>query len=63
MTSIGPDNVVFLDFYNESIQLEGHIDMLELDMDLLFSRNIFLKDLEKGVCQGSHLCFHFLCSF
>ena len=36
-------------FYNKSIQLKGLIDMVELDMDLLFSRDAFLKDLEKGV--------------
>ena len=49
MTSMGPDNVVFLDFYNKSIQLKGLIDMVELDVDLLFSRDVFLKDLERGV--------------
>ena len=49
MTSMCPDNIFFLDLYNKSIQLEGLVDMVELDMDLLFSRDIFLKDLESGV--------------
>ena len=49
MTSMGPNNITFLDFDSKSIQLDGLVDMVQLDMDFLFSRDIFLKDLEKGV--------------
>ena len=46
---MGPDNVVFLDFYNKSIQLNGLINMVELDVNILFSRDAFLKDLGRAV--------------
>ena len=49
MTAMGPDEVIFLDFYNRSVRVEGDVDMVELDMDLLFSRDTFLSDLEKVV--------------
>ena len=48
MTPMGPDKVVFLDYYNKSVLVEWRVDMVELDMDLLFSQNTFLNDLEKG---------------
>ena len=48
MTSIGPDNVVFLDFYNKSIQLKGLINIVELDADL-FSLEMLSSRIWKGV--------------
>ena len=51
MNSRGPDNVVFLDFHNNLIQLKGFVDMVELDINLWFSRDTFLKDLERGLDQ------------
>ena len=45
---MGPDEVIFLDYCNKSVLVEGNVDMVELDMDLLFSRDTFLSDLEKG---------------
>ena len=49
MTAMGPDKVIFLDFYNRSVCMKGDVDMVGLDMDLLFSSETFLSDLEKVV--------------
>ena len=45
---MGPDEVIFLDYYNKSVLVEVNVNIVELGIDLLFSREMFLSDLEKG---------------